>query len=263
MDFQAERQPFSPGHVESLLFDQAQNINADQAYWFRLRGDSINPLIDAASPLIGMVLRVRNLASLKNIEALYQNAVDDIMAVEVELTESGYDRAEILAYRYILCSFIDEAVMNTSWGADSVWVEHSLLTRFHNETWGGEKVFGILQRLETERDKYRELLEFLYLCFCLGFEGRYKVIANGREEFDKVIRGLYETLRHQRGEEPDLMVGATRHVVNTRYRLDRQMPVWAVFAGFSLIVTAVFLSYSLSLANKSTDVINQLHQILN
>ncbi|AYV12595.1 MULTISPECIES: type IVB secretion system protein IcmH/DotU [Shewanella] len=263
MDIKAEKQPISPEQVEELLYDEAQNMNADKEYWFQLRGDSLNALIDAASPLIGMVLRVRKLAILDDVEKLYHNTVDDIMAIEAELTEAGYDRAEVLAYRYVLCSFIDEAVMNTPWGADSAWAEHSLLTRFHNETWGGEKVFGILQRLETEPSKYRELLEFIYLCFCLGFEGRYKVVANGREEFDKIVNRLYETLRHLREEEPELLTGATEHVVNTRYRLGRQMPIWTVFAGFGLMLTIVFLFYSLSLANKSSGVLKQLYQILN
>lgn len=263
MDVKAEKQLISSGQVEDLLYDQAQHMNADKNYWFQLRGDSINALIDAASPLIGMVLRVRKLTQLDEVEKLYHNTVDDIMAIESELTEAGYDRAQVLAYRYVLCSFIDEAVMNTPWGADSVWAEHSLLTRFHNETWGGEKVFGILQRLEAEPSKYKELLEFIYLCFCLGFEGRYKVVANGREEFDKIVNRLYEVLRQLRDEEPELQIGATEHVVNTRYRLGHQMPIWAIFAGFGLMLTMIFLFYSLSLANKSSDVLKQLYQILN
>lgn len=37
-------------HYDDLLFDEAANIDADQDYWFKLRGDNINPLIDAATP---------------------------------------------------------------------------------------------------------------------------------------------------------------------------------------------------------------------
>lgn len=263
MEMKMHAQPMSAEQLDSLLFDEVQNLNADKEYWFQLRGQGINPLIDAATPLFGMVLRVRRLTNLENVSALYHSTVDDIMAIESELTNQGYDRAEVLAYRYVLCSFIDEAVMMTPWGTESIWAEHSLLTRFHNETWGGEKVFGILQRLETEPARYQQLLEFIYLCFCLGFEGRYKVISNGAEEFDKIVTRLYETLRLLREEEPDLLPSATQHVVQAKYRLGRQMPIWSVFAAFAVMLALVFIGYSVSLANKSGDVLNQLHQILN
>lgn len=263
MEKKMHAQPMSAEQLDSLLFDEVQKVNADKEYWFQLRGHGINPLIDAATPLFGMVLRVRRLTQLDDVPSLYHSTVDDIMAIESELTNQGYERAEILAYRYVLCSFIDEAVMMTPWGTDSVWAEHSLLTRFHNETWGGEKVFGILQRLETEPARYQQLLEFIYLCFCLGFEGRYKVISNGREEFDKIISRLYETLRLLREEEPNLLPSATEHVVQARYRLGRQLPIWSVFAGFAVMLSVIFIFYSVSLSQKSSDVLNQLHQILN
>lgn len=263
MQDEKQTKPMTGEQVEGLLFDQVQNINADQEYWFKLRGDSINQLIDAASPLLGMVLRVRKLAVMDDVETLYHNTVDDLMAIEAELTEAGYEHAVLLAYRYVLATFIDEAVMNTPWGADSVWAEHSLLTRFHNETWGGEKVFGILQRLETEPAKYKEMLEFIYLCFCLGFEGRYKVMSNGSEEFDKIVNRLFDTLTHMYEDEPPLLMDATKNVVNRRYRIGRQMPVWTVFAGFSGLLIAVFIFFSTSLAHKSSSVLSQLHQILN
>ncbi|MPY24020.1 DotU family type IV/VI secretion system protein [Shewanella psychropiezotolerans] len=258
-----QKQSLTEQQLDDVLFDEVSNIDADKEYWFQLRGDNINQLIDAASPLIGMVLRVRKLADLQDVQQLYDNSVDDISAIEAELTESGYDRAIILAYRYVLCCFIDEAVMNTAWGADSVWAQHSLLTRFHNETWGGEKVFSILQRLETEPGTYQELLEFIYLCFSLGFEGRYKVMENGREEFDKIVNRLFETLRNLREEEPQLLTSATEHVVNTRFQIGRQMPIWTVFAGFFAMLTVIFIFYSVSLANKSAGVLDKLYQILN
>ncbi len=71
----------------------------------------------------------------------------------------------LMAYRYILCTFLDEAVMGTPWGANTCWAEHSMLSRFHNETWGGEKVFTILSRLENEpRDTGRYWCLFIIVC---------------------------------------------------------------------------------------------------
>ncbi|MEJ2043848.1 MAG: type IVB secretion system protein IcmH/DotU [Reinekea sp.] len=249
-------------YLTSVLHEHAKNIDADQDFWFRLRGGSINSLIDAATPLLGMVLRVRKLSHCDNVEQLYGQTVEEIKAIEVELQEQNREYAEILAYRYILCTFIDEAVLSTNWGADTVWAEHSLLTRFHNETWGGEKVFTILSRLEGEPERYKDLLEFIFLCLSLGFEGRYKVMEKGREEYEKVITHLHQVLRRLNDSEPVALTNATDYVVKSRYRLSRQMPVWTVFVSFGIALAAIFFTYSMLLNTKSVSVLEQLHQLL-
>lgn len=255
-------EPSSSKSYNNLLFDEVNKVDADQEYWFKLRGDNINPLIDAATPLMGMALRVRGLSTCDNVDDIYKQAVEEVKAIEVELKEAGYEHAVIIAYRYVLCSFIDEAVMNTVWGADSIWIENSLLSRFHNETWGGEKVFIILNRLEGEPTRYKALLEFIFLSFCLGFEGQYRVMNNGREEYDKVVANLYAILRRMQENEPEELTHATEHVITTKYNISRQIPLSMVFSGFVVTCVVIFIGYSLLLHTKSTDVLEQLNQIL-
>lgn len=254
-----------PGQLQTfdgLLFDEVSNIDNDRDYWFQLRGGNLNLMVDAATPLLGMAIRIRRLSYCDEVAEVYRQAVDEVKTIEVELTEAGYEHAMILAYRYVLCSFVDEAVMSTSWGADSVWAEHSLLTRFHNETWGGEKVFTILSRLQSEPARYKEILEFIYLCLCLGFEGRYRVMENGHQEYQKVVKNLYQLLARQQQQRPQELTSATKHVVATKEHLTKQVPVWSIFAGFGVAWIIIFLGYSLALHSKSMDVIAQLNQIL-
>lgn len=254
--------PAHQKHYDSLLFDDVKNIDADQDYWFQLRGENINLLIDAATPLIGMALRVRRMTTCDSIGEIYKHTVEEIKAIEVELTEAGYEHAVILAFRYIFCSFLDETVMSTCWGAESVWAEHSLLTRFHNETWGGEKVFTILSRLENEPSRYKDLLEFIYLCLNLGFEGRYRVMPHGREEYEKIINRLFLMLQRLEDKEPQELTSATEHVLTTKYRLKKQMPIWVLFSGFVLSWGVIFVVYSVLLHAKSMNVIEQLTRVL-
>ena len=246
----------------NLLFDSVEQINHDQDYWFRLRGDNPNILIDAATPLFGLSLRVRSLSQCDNIEQIYKQTIEEIKTIEIELVEQGFDHAILMAYRYILCAFLDEAVMGTDWGSSSVWAEHSMLSRFHNETWGGEKVFTILNRLEGEHRRYRPLLEFIYQCLVLGFEGKYRVMESGTNERQKVISRLHDTISGLDENEPKELTSATDHVVKSKYKLSRQVPIWSVLLGFSVIWMGVFLGYSYLLHSKSTDVLTQLNQIL-
>lgn len=154
-----------------IAFDTIENIDHDIDLGFQLRGHGYNPLVDGALPLFALVIRLRKLATYEHVEQLYGTVRDQVAALDEEIRQHGYDSATQLAYRYALCSFIDEAVMGTPWGAHSRWAERSLLSVNHNETWGGEKFFTVLSRMMMDRLKYRDVLEFKYLCLCLGFKG--------------------------------------------------------------------------------------------
>ncbi|WPC76861.1 type IVB secretion system protein IcmH/DotU [Vibrio porteresiae] len=246
----------------NLLFDDVEQINYDQDYWFQLRGDNPNILIDAATPLFGLSLRVRSLSDCDNIEQIYQQTIEEIKAIEIELSEKGFEHAILMAYRYILCAFLDEAVMGTEWGSSSVWAEHSMLSRFHNETWGGEKVFTILGRLEDDPKRYQLLLEFIYHCLVLGFEGKYRVIEGGHVERERVIARLHDMLSGLEEKPLEALTSATDHVVQSKYKLSTQLPIWSVFAGFVVLWIGVFIGYTYLLHEKTSDVLNQLNQIL-
>ncbi|WP_372964208.1 type IVB secretion system protein IcmH/DotU [Marinobacter sp.] len=229
---------------------------------FQLRGLEENRLIDAATSLLGLVIRVRRLADFRDVESLYQQVLDEVAAIDRELVEQGYERPTVVAYRYVLCAFIDEAVLGTDWGAHSVWSQHSLLSRFHNETWGGEKVFAILARMEKEPERYRDMLGFIYLCLCLGFEGRYKVMENGREEYDQIVRGLYEQLRDLRGDrDPRPLADASENVVPARNRLRSGLPVWGIGGLFIAAMAGIYHLYNVALNERIRDVLSVLDQL--
>ena len=114
-------------------------------------------------------------------------------------------RRDVLAARYALCTVLDEAVLNTPWGAQSGWAGQSLLVTFHREAQGGEKFFQILDRLLGEPQRYLALLELLYVCLALGFEGRYRLDERGANRLAEIRRDLYRRIEQLRGgSEPEL-----------------------------------------------------------
>ncbi|WED24550.1 type IVB secretion system protein IcmH/DotU [Vibrio sp. JC009] len=234
----------------------------DLENWFLLRGDSKNRLIDAALPLLALSVRIGTLGRCDEVKALQNQVVEEIKTIELELTSKGYEQSILMAYRYILCAFLDEAVLSTCWGSSSVWAEQSLLSYFHNETWGGEKVFLITERIEEEPVRYRSLLEFIYYCLVLGFEGKYRVIEGGCREREAVISHLHQMLSDNDACGDSDLFRSSGHAVKTKYRLGRQIPVWSVFFGFTLLWAGIYFGYSYLLHAKSTDVLNQLSHIL-
>src|SRR5680860_275297 len=229
---------------------------------FQLRGLEENRLTDAATPLLGLVIRIRRLADFGAVESLYQQVVDEVAAIDRELVEQGYERPTVVAYRYVLCAFIDEAVLGTDWGAHSVWSQHSLLSRFHNETWGGEKVFAILARMEQEPARYTDMLAFIFLCLCLGFEGRYKVMENGRDEYEQILRGLHEQLQSlTEDQSPEPLADAQINVTPARNRLRSGLPLWGIAGLFVMVMAGIYSLYNIALEERIRDVLSVLEQL--
>lgn len=238
------------------------NVDQDIDLQFQLRGHSLNPLIDAAQPLLGMVIRARRLDSCASAGALYIMVRDQITALSEEIRQQRYDGATQLAYRYALCTFIDEAIMATAWGNGSTWKDRSLLSYHHNETWGGEKFFTVLARMQMDPARYRDVLEFKYLCLCLGFEGKYGQQHNSQEALNSVIAKLHRTLRTLRGDTPERLIDAPDNVASRRYRLARQWPLWTPWAIAGVVLVSAYLYFSISLGNSTDAVLQSLEFIL-
>lgn len=149
-------------------------------YRLALRGNSLNPMIDAATPLLGMVMRLSTMNSQAMPEHLFTQVVTDVQAVEQLLQEQGYEPGVIVSFRYILCTFIDEAALGNGWSNKNEWIKQSLLVHFHNEAWGGEKVFILLERLIRSRYVTRICWNFYTSVFRSAFAGATRLPFSNR-----------------------------------------------------------------------------------
>ncbi|VWB21551.1 membrane protein [Burkholderia arboris] len=249
------------GDKGSMLFDSVFRIDHDDDLQFQLRGYSLNPLVDAAQPLLGLVIRLRRLDRCDDIPTLYASVRDQITALSEEVRQLGYDGATQLAYRYALCTFIDEAVMATPWGNSSLWRNRSLLSYHHNETWGGEKFFTVLARMQMEPERYHHVLEFKYLCLCLGFQGKYGQQHNQQDVLNAIIVKLHRILRPLRGDTPERLTDAPT-VATYRYRLKRQMPLWTPWVIAFAVLVGAYLFFSIRLGATTDQVLQSLDHIL-
>lgn len=236
--------------------------DSGRQYRLPLRGNSLNPMIDAATPLLGMVMRLSGMNSLNMPEHLFAQVVTDVQAVEQLLQEQGYEPGVIVSFRYILCTFIDEAALGNGWSNKNEWIRQSLLVHFHNEAWGGEKVFILLERLMREPKRYQDLLEFLYLCFSLGFRGRYKVAQQSKDEFEQIYRRLHHVLRPLRGDAPFPLLHQNQVAQGGRYRLIKRLTVRHLLLGGMVVLALVYLFYLLRLDGQTQDILHQLNRLL-
>ncbi len=243
--------------MQADIFNDEDTIQQE----FILRGNSINPMIDAATPLLGMTQRLRDVTSLDNAEEVYKQVVNDMLAIEHILQTKGYESGAVISFRYILCTFIDELAMQHPWNTQNNWGTHSLLVRFHNESWGGERVFLLLERLMSEPKRYKDLLEFVYLCFCLGFRGRYKVGVGHVEEFNKLFRQLHDLITSMQGKSGQLIFSQGKSLKST-YSLHKKISIKTLSIWLIAGLAMIYLVYSIKLSGQTQDIINQLNMLL-
>ena len=229
---------------------------------FQLRGGFTNLMLDAASPLFGLVIRLRTLDELPNIREVHQQVRNQIDTIQEELRQHGYEPAQLLAYSYGLCLYIDEAVMERPWGKCSCWSQEPLLSIFHDETWGGEKIFTVISRLMREPKRYQDVLEFMYFALCLGLKGKYALAPKGEQTRTALIHQLHRIIRELRGPAPEEVCDPYTNVAPHNFRMNRQWPWWSplLMSAFAMAVAYGIYSYRLHLM--TIEVLKSLNGIL-
>ena len=196
-----------------------------------------NPILQAAAPLLTFAARLQTSARQSDVAALRLQVAHGIRAFEDGLKASGIASEDALVARYVLCTFVDSAVLNTPWGAQSDWSGHSLLATFHRETGGGEKFFQILERLRADPARYIDLIELLYMCLALGFEGKYRLDERGHAKLAELQHEVYRQIRELRGLREQELSPRWHGVQDTRNPLLRFVPWWmAAAAGLVVLV---------------------------
>lgn len=229
---------------------------------FQLRGGFANLMLDAAAPLFGLVMRLRTLDELPNIRDVHQQVRNQVENIREEMRQHGYEHTQLLAYSYALCLYIDEAVMETPWGQTSCWSQEPLLSIFHDETWGGEKIFTVLSRLMQEPERYQDVLEFMYFALCLDLKGKYAIAPKGEESLNGLIHQLHGIIRELRGPGPASVGDPYTNVAPRNFRMNRQWPWWSPLVISALAMAVAYGIYSYRLHLITTEVLESLNGIL-
>lgn len=209
-----------------------------------------NPLVNAANPLLDLIPQIRATGHHDAPEQLREHLVDEVRRFETRAQKAGIAPEVIIGARYCLCTAIDEAAALTPWGA-STWSSQSLLVMFHNETWGGEKFFQLLSRLVQNPQQHLQLIELIYFCLAMGFEGRFRVIDNGRSQLETLKQRLLQIIRQARGE---ISIPLSPHWQDASAPVRRSrnwLPVWAAASVAAFLLVLGFVIFSFSLGSRS------------
>ena len=214
-----------------------------------LLGLGLNPLVQAASPLLLLIGTLRGTTSSMDVAGLRRHALEEIRRFEEQAHGAGVRNEIVLAARYALCAGLDESVLSTPWGAQSEWAQHPLLVALHREAWGGEKFFEMLDRISVDPARHLDLMELQYLVLALGFTGKYQMLPRGHEQLADLQQGLYRKIRSERGQPPQELSLQWRGLEDRRSRLVRYVPWWVVGVAALAVLAVTFGVYYSRLAD--------------
>lgn len=220
-----------------------------------------NPLIDEASALLSMVGQIRCTVKHGDIASLRQVCIDKIRDYEANLRHQQVSAEIIEASRYCVCCFIDETVLNTNWGGQSVWASDSLLSTFHSQTWGGEHFFTLLDENLAAPHAKPQLLELQYLCLSLGFVGKMRVEERGQDKLEEYRQQAFERLQAIHGEADIELSPKSQASVSIGSEANGGLPIWVIAAIFGVLLLSIYMACSYFINSYSDQVFNQINTL--
>lgn len=156
----------------------------------------LNPLIAFANPILSAVPQIRAAQKHPAPTTLLETLEDLIEAFEAGATNAGTPDAIVEASIYSLCCMADDAAAATTWGRG--WEKEGLLQKLRGESTGGEEFFSLLAEVSQQPQANADLLELMYVCLALGFEGRYRGAEGGRAELARIRADLHALVSRHR-----------------------------------------------------------------
>ncbi len=213
-----------------------------------------NTLVRAATPLLLLGVELRHSVSPPDVARLREQAVAQIRRFEARAQSASVPAQTVTAARYVLCTMLDEAVLNAPWGEQSGWSQKTLLVTFHGESYGGAKFFQILERLYADAARHIDLMELMYVCLALGFAGRYQIESGGRARLADIQEDLYQRIRIQRAAPAAELAPHWRGIEDRRNPLVRYVPLWVIAAAAACVLLGAFLFFYARLNTASSPI---------
>ncbi|MFM0097863.1 type VI secretion system protein TssL, long form [Paraburkholderia nemoris] len=224
-----------------------------------------NPLLEAASPLLRAQADMPEYLEADAIVELRSLLEHEIRIFQKLCEQTNIRRDHMLGASYCLCTALDEAAMQTTWGkaGDSgvEWITAGLASTFHEDRKGGDKIYLLIGRLMTEPKEHIDLLEVIYRILSLGFLGRYRFETDGHRKHDTVRQRLYTEITAQRGPVPAALSPHWEGDTRGRSRPFYDFPVWITAVLLSLILLAMFGYAKYDLMTRSAAVEKQISDI--
>jgi len=158
-----------------------------------------NVMLAEAGPVLALAAGVRAGRVRTPLPQFHRQAMQAIAtfdrAVQQRYPEETRQRA-----KYALCATIDDIAQNLpGQGADGAqWAQRSMVVSFFRENIGGDRFWQLVDDMLRDPSNNADLIELYHACLAAGFEGRFRVMPDGKRRLHEIMARLQGALTHVR-----------------------------------------------------------------
>jgi type VI secretion system protein ImpK len=225
---------------------------------FRFGSGEVPVLVRSAAALLNLAHGLRYLNQPPDTNALRQVCIEAVNRYERDLAGARISPERARAAHYVICATVDDVVLSKPWGVRAGWARSGLVSTFHNDVTGGDRVFDILDHFHQSPGANKDLLLLIYLSLSLAFEGRTRVSPRGALELARIRDSLYKTILGQYGVfEREL--SPHWQGVNARHTpLQTMAALWTLLSILALAFGLGYLFFTLILNDSSDKTFQRL-----
>ena len=219
----------------------------------------LNPLVGAAASLLQLMGRMRTTYTQPNALEVNAHALREMRAFEQAARDAGVSTDHLDKARFALCASLDDIAQSTPWGADGGWASRPLVLSFREVLRSAQGVqsgvgfFRLLEEVKQHPGEELAVLELMYLCLSLGFQGQYRASQRGPAELDRIREDAYAIIARQRQAQAVPELSPHWQGVQAPYKPARAViPTWVMAVTALTVIGALFVWFSTGL-NAASD----------
>ncbi len=191
-----------PAYVPQSAYNAApQKLNDDDIPIPRLPNAARAPLVTEAGPVLALAASLRSGRAAIAMPDFHREA-SQLIANYDRIITPLYPEETRQRARYALCATVDDIAQNLpSVGQDGAeWARRSMVVQFFRENIGGDRFWQLVDDVLARPAQNAELIELFAACLAAGFEGRFRVMPDGRGRLQQIFSNLHGALEHPRAQ---------------------------------------------------------------
>jgi len=159
-----------------------------------------NRIMAEAAPILSLMASVRSGRARITLPELHAQMTTAVSAFDRAVVVAAYPDEQRQRALYAVCATVDDIAQNLPGQAQDAaeWARRSLVVQFFKENIGGDRFWQIVDNMLARPAQYADLIELFHACLSAGFEGRFRVMPDGKRRLQEVTAQLYASMEHVR-----------------------------------------------------------------
>ena len=159
-----------------------------------------NIMMAKAARILALAASIRSGRAQIDMPKFHAEATAQISAFDQAIVAAGYPDEQRQRAKYAVCATTDDIAQNLPGSAadGAEWARRSLVVQFFQEAIGGDRFWQLVEDMLKRPAQHADLIELYHACLAAGFEGRFRVMPDGKRKLHEVMTSLYAGLDHVR-----------------------------------------------------------------